>query len=87
MTDVVVTVPKNRWADWINEGNLPGESWDSERYEFTVGGPAPDIRPGERVYIVAHGLLRGYAPLIALERRLHGFALIRGGNAVAVTNR
>lgn len=52
----------------------------------------PKISPGERVYIVAHGLLRGYAPLHKIESapvrfggRRDGFALVRRGGAVAVT--
>ena len=87
MTDVVVTVPKDRWAEWIAEGDLPGEEWgfgDAGAfgwYDFYIGGPMPDIKPSERVYIVAHGRLRGYAPLV--RRTAH--SLIRRGDAVAVT--
>lgn len=63
--DVVVTVPKDRWADWLAEGDLPGEAWSGRHYLFTLGGYfIPKIDPGERVYIVAHGRLRGYAPLV-----------------------
>lgn len=87
MTDVVVTVPKDRWLDWIDEGDLPGEVWgrgdagsDGE-YHFYLGGPRADIHPGERVYVVAHGKLRGFAPLT----RLDGFAFVRKGDACAVT--
>lgn len=88
MSDVVVTVPKGLWAEWIEEGDLPG---DDAKYQshFWLAGPLPDIAPGERVYIVAHGKLRGYAPLVALEtrctlRRSVG-CLIREGGAEAVT--
>ena len=87
MTDVVVTVPKDRWSEWIAEGDLPGDVWgfgDAGAvgwYDFYIGGPMPDIKPGERVYIVAHGRLRGYAPLV--RRTAH--SLIRRGDAVAVT--
>jgi hypothetical protein len=87
MADVVVTVPKKLWIDWIAEGDLPEDAQTGEEYAFWLWGAPPDIKPGERVYIVAHGKLRGYAPL---TRILHGhrkgeFALCRAGGAVACT--
>jgi hypothetical protein len=97
--DVVVTVPKRLWSMWLEEGDLAyssGEAAIWERnmeYGFNLSGGVPKIAPGERVYIVAHGLLRGYAPLVAVEHttrfggRPGGFALVRRGNAVAVTLR
>jgi hypothetical protein len=89
MSDVVVTVPKDRWADWIDEGDLPGQPWGAGDaglegwYDFYLGGPMPKIEPGERVYIVAHGRLRGYSPLIHLDRQER--SLVRRGGAVAIT--
>ena len=74
MSDVVVTVPKGLWAEWLQEGDLAGEPWSGEaEYHFWVSPmmfhePAhPWIEPGERVYIVAHGKLRGYAPFVRRE--------------------
>lgn len=81
MADVCVTVPKAKWDEWIAEGDLPGEDTGTE-YVFWIGGPLPDIKPGERVYVVAHGKVRGYAPLI---RAVPGHGLIRSGGAVACT--
>lgn len=90
MTDVVVTVPKWQWEFWLTEGDLAGEPWsETTEYHFWFGGPIPDIQPGERVYIVAHGKLRGYAPLVRIEKSCklwpdrHCF--VRRGDAVAVT--
>ena len=89
MTDVGVTVPKDRWAEWIAEGDLPGEPWGSGDagedgwYDFYLGGPLPDIHRGERVYIVAHGRLRGFAPLVRIDRQAR--SLVRRGGAGAVT--
>ncbi len=80
--DIVVTVPKGRWAEWIAEGDLPGDDWSGAESYFSFGGPRPRIEPGERVYIVAHGRLRGYAPLTYLHPA--GY-LVRRGGAVAVT--
>lgn len=116
MADVVVTVPKHMWADWLAEGELPGQDrWDcffcppgggcqichdtgeltpgDTRWHFYLGGSPPtDVAAGDRVYIVAHGRLRGYSPLLRLEHpcwrgfdRPSGFAFVRGGGAEALT--
>lgn len=85
MSDVVVTVPKRLWQDWIDEGDLPGERETGEEYAFWLGGPVPDIKPGELVYIVAHGKIRGAAPLTRIISNGVGFGLCRTGNAVACT--
>jgi hypothetical protein len=89
MSDVVVTVPMRLWAEWLEEGDLPGEPWSGWDSHFWFRGPAPRIEYFERVYIVAHGKLRGCAPLRALERRCRlrpdVSCLIRRGDATAVT--
>lgn len=98
MGDVVVTVPKNfEYYDpkskrllggiegWIAEGDAAGEPWSGEEWYFTLGGYPPRIAKGERVYIVHNNKLRGYAPLIRVERLDYGYALVRGGGAVAIT--
>lgn len=109
MTDVVVTVPKNftdfrspgkrGLAAWIGEGDPAGESWSGELWDFWIGYSFPDIRPGERVYVVCDGKLRGYAPLVRIAEQVERvavrrpgdkssrirYALMRGGGAVAVT--
>jgi len=85
MSDVVVTVPQRLWQEWIAEGDGPGEEWSGLESFFHVGGGRPRIVPGERVYIVAYGLLRGYAPLVRLEETDFGFELVRRDRAEAVT--
>lgn len=91
MPDVVVTVPKALWLDWIDEGDAVGEPATGEEWGFFTAGMKPNIAPGERVYIVAHGRLRGYAPLTAVEWTPSGngafgkVAFGRKGGAVAVT--
>jgi hypothetical protein len=93
MSDVVVTVPKTfefaglrGLAAWAAEGDLPGDEWTGMESHFYMGGSPPDIRPGERVYVVCEGKLRGYAPLVRVETYGPGrFALVRRGGAVAVT--
>ena len=76
-------------AQWLEEGDLPGDEWSgNESHFFFRGGCGPDIQPGERVYIVAHGRLRGYAPLVRVDREGwwgKGVSLVRHGGAVAVT--
>jgi hypothetical protein len=83
--DVVVTVPKNLWFDWIDEGDAAGTPETGEEWGFYLSnyGPRPNIKPGDRVYIVAFGRLRGYAPLTRLN--LDPLCLCRRGGAVAVT--
>ena len=89
MPDVVVTVPKQVWLDWLDEGDLPGDPPMGEEWGFSTWGPEPDIKAGERVYIVAYGRLRGYAPLVAVEEqcslRPSVGCLLRQGGAVAAT--
>lgn len=87
MADVVVTVPQSFGLDaWVEEGDLPGQVWTGEEWHFYLSGPAPKIQPGERVYVVYKGKLRGYAPLVRVERYgPHSYALVRHNNAVAVT--
>ena len=91
--DVVVTVPKTfeyvglrGLAAWVEEGDLPGEEWSGQDSHFYLGGKPPTILLGERVYVVCEGKLRGYAPLVRVERYGRGhFALVRRSGAVAVT--
>lgn len=85
MADVVVTVPKGLWESWIAEGDAAGSPPSGGAWGFYIGGPRPDVRPGDRVYVVAHGKLRGYAPLTRLEQTASGWCLVRRGDAVAVT--
>lgn len=87
--DVCVTVPKHLWDLWQDEGDLPGWVWTGAVYHFWLAGGLPDIQVGERVYIVAHNRLRGYAPLVGVERscrlRPRVGCLLRHGGAVACT--
>lgn len=85
MSDVCVTVPKTLWSSWLAEGDLPDDDPTGDEYAFYLGGPRPNIQPGERCYIVAHGKLRGYAPLTRIFSTGSGFALCREGGAVACT--
>lgn len=87
MPDVVVTVPKSFGLDtWIDESQLPGEEWNGVEYHFYLWGTPPVIQPGERVYVVYNGALRGYAPLVRIDQWESGrYGLVRHGGAVAVT--
>lgn len=88
MTDVVVTVPQSFGLDeWIAEGDPAGEEWSGQVWHFYLGGAPPrDVEPGDRVYVVYKGYVRGYAPLVRIERTTErNFAFVRHGGAVAVT--
>lgn len=87
MADIVVTVPKWFWFDWILEGDAAGLKETGEEWGFTCGWQRPPAVPGDRCYIVAHDRLRGYAPItrIAKDDDSLGYAIGRKGGAVAVT--
>jgi hypothetical protein len=85
MSDLVVTVPKPIWLDWIYEGDAAGEPATGEEWGFFLGGARPAALPGDRLYIVAHGLLRGYAPITRIARTERGWAICRNHGAQAVT--
>lgn len=88
--DLVVTVPLSFGLDtWIAEGDAAGEPWSGEEWHFYLSGvPTTDLF--ERVYVIYNGKLRGYSPLVRIERTGRGVggrggALVRHGDAVAVT--
>ncbi|MGK3995031.1 hypothetical protein [Sorangium sp. So ce1024] len=85
MSDLVVTVPKGIWPDWIDEGDAVGEPETGIEWSFFVGGPKPPIGPGERLYVVSWCRIRGYAPVLRVDRTPRGWAIMRGGGAVSVT--
>ena len=82
MTDLVGTCPKDFWEEWIAEGDAAGDPETGEEWGWwTNHSLIRAIRPGDRFYIVAHGKLRGYAPVTRVDRGCIG----RRGGAVAVT--
>lgn len=87
MTDCVVTVPARLWRGWIGEGDLPGQVAEYESHFWLPS--IPRMNPGDRVYVAAHGAIRGYAPLVRTEARCvlapSRACLVRAGGAVAVT--
>lgn len=87
MVDIVVTVPKGFWPEWIEEGDAAGEPPTGTEWGFYMGGRVPPVGVGDRLYIVAWGRLRGYAPVTRLHIAAHGksFCIARQGGAVACT--
>lgn len=85
MADLVVTVGKDRWQSWLAEGDCAGTRSTGRAYPYFLGPQKPPIMPGERLYIVAHGRLRGYAPVTSVKPHGRGWAAVRKGDAVAVT--
>ena len=90
MSDLVVTCPKGFFLEWIAEGDAAGEPYTGEEWAWFMGGHKPDIGPGDRLYVVAWGKLRGYAPVTRIAQTTAGWprpswAICRRGDAVAVT--
>ncbi len=86
MADLVVTVPKWFWPEWLDEGDAAGDRPTGEEWGFFVGRRArPRIEPGERLYIVSWGRLRGFAPVTRVAQTERGYAICRRGDAVACT--
>jgi len=80
--DLVGTCPKGFWAEWLAEGDCAGDPWSGVYYDWVSGHPFLRlIEPDDRFYVVAHGKLRGWAPVV----RIDGCCIIRGGGAVACT--
>jgi hypothetical protein len=82
--DLVVTVPQKLWAKWILEGDPVGAPTSGEEWAFQVA-TKPPILPGERLYVVAWGLLRGFSPVTRVFQTDRGWAICRRGDAVACT--
>ncbi len=89
--DVVVTCPADFWARWLAEGDLPGDpAEEAGVWDFSVGSSTPRAAgAGSRVYVVAHGLLRGYSEAVSIDplEGRPGVSFVRGGGAVACTLR
>ena len=82
MTDLVGTCPKDFWLEWVTEGDAAGDTPTSEEWGwFTRHHLIGAIHPGDRFYVVAHGMLRGYAPVTRVTQSAIG----RRGGAVSVT--
>jgi len=86
MSDLVGTCPKDFWQEWIAEGDAAGLPESGEEWGwYTRDRLALTTRPGDRFYVVAHGLLRGWAPVVRVHDSGDSFIICRKGNAVACT--
>ena len=89
--DLVGTCPKHFWSEWLAEGDLAGEPESGCEYGWRTRSPlAAHLilhHPLKdcRLYIVSHGRLRGYAPILEVQAMTDHWALIRKGGAVACT--
>ena len=79
MADLVGTCPKDFWEEWIAEGDPPGAPESGEEWGwFTKHSLITSIEPGDRFYVVAHGHLRGYAPVTRVHLSPEGGGQIVG---------
>lgn len=88
MTDLVGTCPKDFWSEWIAEGDAAGLPESGEEWGWFTQSPLiKRIEPGDRFYVVAHGLVRGYSPVtrVHLSPGSNGGAICRRGGGVAVS--
>lgn len=86
MVDLVGTCPKDFWEEWIAEGDAAGAPETGEEWGWwTKDRLAPRTAPGDRFYVVAHGKLRGYAPVVAVRREGPSWVICRRAGAVACT--
>lgn len=86
VSDLVGTCPKDFWLEWVAEGDPAGTEWSGEEWGWYTGHSLIRlIMPGDRFYVVAHGRLRGYAPVTRVHLSSHGGCICRRGGAVAVT--
>ena len=94
MPDLVGTCPKDFWEEWILEGDAASENGivfpsitNEDWHWYTRDRKAPSIQPGERFYVVAHGKLRGWAPVVRVEQvgQMGEYGIVRRGGAVACT--
>lgn len=86
--DLVGTCPKDFWPEWIAEGDPAGQPETGQEWGWYTGHSLiREIRPGDRFYVVAHGRLRGFAPVtrVHLARDGRGGHIVRRGGAIAVT--
>lgn len=90
--DLVGTCPKNFWHEWIREGDCAGTESTGEEYAWWTRSLAAvkSLQPGDRLYVVCNGKLRGYSPVVRVIQQEDGqgrpiFGVCRKGNAVAVT--
>jgi hypothetical protein len=87
MSDLVGTCPAGFWEEWIAEGDAAGDPETGEEWGwYTRDRLAPSMQPGDRFYVVARGLLRGWAPVTQVSRDAGGgWIICRKGGAVACT--
>jgi hypothetical protein len=84
--DLVVTVPKDFWFEWIDEGDPAGKTLPSGiEWGFWLGSQRPPIEPGDRLYVVAWNMVRGFAPVTRVAQNNGRWVICREGGAVACT--
>ena len=86
MADLVGTCPKDFWEEWIAEGDAAGTALTGEEWGwFTRARLTQKINVGDRFYVVAHGKLRGWAPVTRVQWDGDSGVICRRGEAVACT--
>lgn len=80
MTDIIVTIPKDRWQTFVMAQREGAET------AHLIYGDRPPLAAGDYLYIVAHGALRCAIDVHSMSPSRGGFlvrGIFRGGLTVA----
>lgn len=84
----VGTCPAKFWEEWLREGDCAGDPPSSEPDGYawwTRAQSARHIKEGDRFYVLARGLIRGYAVVSSVRTTDGEWWQIRRVNPVAVS--
>lgn len=89
--DLVGTCPRRFWTTWLDEGSCAGDADSGVEYAWWTKSKAVlKLQRGDRLYVVAAGKLRGWAPVVRIIQQEDSqgrpiFGVCRKGGAVACT--
>lgn len=80
MPDIVIHITDRRWKDLVRDGGAYGPSSGSREVSHPLGYvERPPISQGDKIYLAAGGLVRGWARCQYLRSDQPGFVVITRG--------